>query len=80
MQQGIYFRSRTSEVLAVTNTTDTLPGADWERVAEDSSLGLVAVRTLLIERGLVDAVGAIPVYWHIARPTGEAKGLVQAPV
>jgi hypothetical protein len=38
----------------------------------------VAVRNLLIERGLVDAEGAIPVYWRMARPTGEAKRDVQA--
>lgn len=78
MQQGIYFRSRTSEVTAVTDETDTLPGAGWERVAEDTRLGLVAVRHLLIERGLVDAEGAIPVYWRMVRHAGEVKRLVQA--
>ena len=65
MKHGIYFRTATSEVLDVHDGHGQPPGGDWKHVTEEAGLGLVAVRRLLVEHGLVDGEGAKEVYWYL---------------
>ena len=68
MQTGIYFRRETAELARVTAEQDGLPGDGWERLTDQSELGLVALRALAVERRLADEHTAHDVYWHMPRP------------
>ncbi len=60
---GIYFSSARNEVFAKTSETESLPDdVSWIQVSNDTSLGLMAIRKLVVDRGLVTEGGTI--YWH----------------
>ena len=71
MQYGIYFRKETAELARVATGQEELPGDGWEHLIEKSDLRLVALRTLLVERGLVDEHAAHDVYWHMPQPNDD---------
>lgn len=66
MDTGIFFKASSKEIVRAL-TSDERPSADeWAQVSDDSALGLVEIRSLLIERGLVDERESIAVYWRLA--------------
>ncbi len=70
MKTGIYYSDITKEITSVTN--DALPSEDrWTHLTDDAQLGLLAVRAILVDRGLVDDVTAV--YWYFPLPK-EAGG------
>lgn len=72
MRTGIYFNGTTNEITSVTDA-DGHPGPQWHHVSDDVGLGLLAIRQLLVERGLVGE--GTTVYWYLAQPE-EATSLV----
>lgn len=70
MKTGIYYNAITKEITSVTN--DTLPSdAGWTHLTDETQLGLLAVRSILADRGIVDDDRAV--YWHLPQPE-EAGG------
>ena len=65
MNTGIYYNNITKEITSVTNS-DLLSEAGWRQLTDDPQLGLLAVRALLVDRGLVDE--DTTVYWHLPQP------------
>ena len=60
---GIYFNSVYDEIFARASEDTELPDAEnWVKVSDDARLGLVAIRTLLIEDGLTTDSPAVN--WH----------------
>lgn len=69
-QQGIYFSESKCEL--VSHTSDDLPpGSDWEQISDDPTLGLVAARTLAVQRGLLTSEAAAELYWFMPQPERE---------
>lgn len=69
MKTGIYYNDTTKEITSVTN--GVLPSEDeWTHLTDDAQLGLLAVRAILVDRGLVD--DGTTVYWHL--PQSEEPG------
>ena len=62
MRTGICFNRTTNEIMSVTDADDH-PGPQWQHVTGETRLGLLAIRKLLVERGLVD--DATVVYWYM---------------
>lgn len=72
MRTGIYFNDATKEITSVTN--GALPSeAGWTHLTDETQLGLLAVRSILTDRGLVDDDTAV--YWHLPQPQ-QAGGLL----
>ncbi len=68
MKTGIYYNDTTREITSVTN--GGLPSeAGWTHLTDDAQLGLLAVRAILVDRGLVD--DGTTVYWHLPQPEEE---------
>ena len=65
MNTGIYYNNITKEITSVTNS-DLPSEAGWRQLTDDPQLGLLAVRALLVDRGLVDE--DTTVYWHLPQP------------
>ncbi len=65
MQRGIFFRSKTNEVLSVAGDGDELPGDGWQLLTDDPALGLVSIRSLLVEQGLAGESTASDAYWYM---------------
>ncbi len=60
---GIYFNNVSKEIFARASLATALPdGGAWAKVSDDSRLGLLAVRKVLVEAGFV--VDPRPVYWY----------------
>ena len=53
MKTGIYYNDRTKEITSVSNG-NVLPNAGWTQVSDESQLGLIAVRAMLEERGIIE--------------------------
>ncbi len=69
MRTGIYYNDTTKEITSVTN--GVLPSeAGLTHLTDDAQLGLLAVRAILVDRGLVDDVTAV--YWYL--PQSEEPG------
>ena len=66
MNSGIYFNPTTKEITSVTDGDIGLEG-DWTYLTKDARLGLLAVRSILRERGLVDDDTAV--YWYLPQPS-----------
>ncbi len=71
MKAGVYYNDITHEITSVTNS-DLPSGAGWTHLTDEAQLGLLAVRAMLIDRGLVDDDRAV--YWHLPQPE-RAEGL-----
>lgn len=70
MKTGMYYNDATKEITSVTN--GTLPSeAGWTHLTDETQLGLLAVRSILAERGMVDDDRTV--YWHLPQPE-EAGG------
>lgn len=85
MTAGIYWRPAPdgdgTEVVTVEAGGEAPSGAGWRQLDPRTELGLIAVRGLLIERGIVTAERAPEIYWHIVRrrlPDGGAAGAAGA--
>ncbi len=72
MRTGIYFNPSTNEVTSVTDA-DVPPRSQWQHVSDDSRLGLLAIRELVLERGLAD--DPTTVYWYLPQPAEAVKPL-----
>ena len=60
---GIYFSSERNEVFAKKFEEDSLPeDVSWVNVSGDPNLGLMAIREMVVRRGLATDKDAI--YWH----------------
>ena len=66
-QQGIYFNASNCELVAHTSD-DLAPGTGWEQLNDDPTLGLVAARTLAVQRGLLTSEAAVGLYWFMPQP------------
>ncbi len=65
MKKGMYFNQITKEITSV--TTGDLPSeSGWTHVTDETQLGLLAARAILVDRGLVDDDSAV--YWHFPQP------------
>ena len=65
MRTGIYYNDATKEITSVTN--GALPSeAGWTHLTDETQLGLLAVRSILTDRGLVNDDRAV--YWHFPQP------------
>ena len=65
MKTGIYYNDITNEITSV--TSGALPSeAGCTHLTDDAQLGLLAVRAMLIDRGLADDGTAV--YWHLPQP------------
>ena len=73
MRTGIYFNPSTNEVTSVTDA-DAHPGAQWQHVSDDSKLGLLAIRKVVLERGLVNDLTTV--YWYLPQPPEAIKPLL----
>ena len=65
MKTGIYYNNMTQEITSVTNG-DLPSEAGWTHLTDESQLGLLAVRAILVGRGLVEDDTAV--YWHLPQP------------
>jgi hypothetical protein len=63
---GIFFKAASKEIVRALTSGERPFGDEWGHVSDDSALGLVEIRSLLIERGLVDDRESIAVYWRLA--------------
>lgn len=72
MNSGIYFNSTTKEITSVTDGDLGLED-NWTYLTNEARLGLLAIRSILRERGLVDDDTAV--YWYLPQPS-EATGSV----
>jgi hypothetical protein len=64
MESGVYYRAATREVVIVVDGTEAA-GDGWQRLSDHTSLGLVAIRRLLVERGVAAPDVARSVYWYL---------------
>jgi len=69
MEMGIYFKAETNEITRVSGSNQPEPG--WLHVSQNARLGLLAVRRILAERGLVS--DPREVYWYFPQPVEETK-------
>lgn len=75
MEHGTYFRAETGELLTVPDGADAPEGGGWERVTDETGMGLVGLRRLLLDRGLIDEAGAQDIYWSMpSKPREESTG------
>ncbi len=65
MKTGIYYNDITKEITSVTNS-DPPSEAGWTHLTGETKLGLLAVRAIVVGRGLVDDEKAV--YWHLPQP------------
>ena len=65
MRTGIYYNDARKEITSVTN--GALPSeAGWTHLTDETQLGLLAIRSILTDRGLVGDDRAV--YWHLPQP------------
>ena len=78
MKTGIYFNGRTNEIMSITDEKISV-GSDWRFLTSQATLGLLAVRGVLVEQGLVCDEKAV--YWHFPQPVEATLALLrcQAP-
>lgn len=80
---GMYFNPATHELVPVGLSRDekVSPGSGWVKISDDPRLGLLAVRDLLVRKGLVNDPHTV--YWYGFRGSEDgrehARGLVQRP-
>ena len=73
MQRGIFFRTETNELLSLAGNGDELPGDGWRLLTDDANLGLLSIRSLLVEQGLADESTMSHAYWYVSpRKQGDA--------
>lgn len=65
---GIYFNRKTREVISINGHEDRLDLKGWVKISDEPSLGLLAVRELVMEKRL--AKDARDVYWSGFRRSG----------
>ena len=70
VKTGIYFNGSTNEITSAIDTEQAL-GQEWLQVSDDRGLRLLAVRKLLVERGIVE--DPTTVYWRMPQPTDKPK-------
>ena len=73
MKTGIYFNRTVNEITSVVDG-DRHPGPQWLHVSDETGLGLLAVRVLLVEAGLVD--DPTQVYWLMPQPEVDTKPIL----
>lgn len=72
MKTGIYFNRTKNEVMSVTDG-DARPGPEWLHLSDEPRLGLLAIRELVKEAGLVADLSEV--YWHLPQVVEEAPAL-----
>ena len=75
MQRGIFFRAETNELLSLAGNGDELPGSDWRLLTDDANLGLLSIRSLLVEQGLADESTVSDAYWYMQPRRHDDDGL-----
>ncbi len=73
---GIYFNRKTKEVARVA-LGESPPEGEWKMVSEDAGLGLLAIRRLVAEQGLVDDPETV--FWHMPQPPQPTAPLLLCP-
>ena len=69
MRPGTYYRPASRE-LAVILGDEAPPGRGWQPLTGRTDLGLVALRALLVERGVVGNRDVRAYYWHMPPTEG----------
>lgn len=65
MQKGTYYNRITKEITTI--TSGDLPSeTGWTLLTDETRLGLLAARAMLVDRRLVDDESAV--YWHFPQP------------
>ena len=65
MKTGIYYNDTTKEITSVTDENISV-GSDWCFLTSQAGLGLLAVRSMLVEQGLVNDERIV--YWQLPQP------------
>ena len=56
---GIYYRSETDELTRVDSEHSEPQGDGWQLLSDDTNVGLLAARALIVERGLRDEAAVV---------------------